>query len=132
MTIFIVIVIVLIIGFIIFARMGGIKHQVKFYVKNYAKLRSQGYSNDQAIQYLINFYLQGEPDWKADFMHSRFNIYVNNFDELVHDIMLFYYNIDPKYGIWKVDKGKKPVPDYIIFQQADNYLRKYKSKYGIA
>ncbi len=64
-------------------------------------------------------------------MNSRYNDYLNNFDELIYDIMTFYYNIDPKLKVWKVDKGKSPVPEYIISQRVEKYLNVYKKKYGI-
>jgi hypothetical protein len=131
MTIIIIVGIILIVAFLIFWRSRGIKHQIKYYTKTYRKLLDKGYSNEEAIQYLSNFYLGGEPHWKAEYMSSRYNKYLNNFDELIYDIMLFYYNIDPKYEVWRMDKGKTPVPEYFIIERANKYLEIYKKKYGI-
>lgn len=62
-------------------------------------------------------------------MKGRLDEYFKNFDQLVYDITLFYYKIDPEQQTWYVDKFSKPVPSEYVIQHADKYLRIYKRKY---
>jgi hypothetical protein len=115
---------------LIFAlRIGGIKHQIKFYVRNYAKFRKTGLSREQATIRLVEFYLRSEPTWKAEIMKAKVNVYIKNFDELIYDIMLFYYHSDPRDKVWKVDILASPAPPDFILMKADKFLVKYKKKY---
>jgi len=127
--IYIVVILIVAIAVYIFLRIGGIKHQVRFYTKKYFQELNAGYTNEEAIHNLVGFYLQGEPEWKAVYMKEQINEYIKNFDGLVYDIALFYYKIDPEQQTWQVDRFSKPVPPEYIIQQADKYLRIYKQKY---
>ena len=114
---------------IVALRIGGIKYQIKFYVMNYAKYRKAGLSREQAIIRLVEFYLRSEPTWKTEIMKAKIDVYIKNFDELIYDIMLFYYHSDPRDKVWKVDILASPAPPDFILMNADKLLAKYKKKY---
>ena len=124
-------VIIVLVVYLIFAYIGSIKYQVKFYTKRYSQYLNSGYSNEESIRLLVTFYLREEPDWKAEYMNSRLVEYYKNFDQLVYDIALFYYKIDPEQQTWHVDKLSGPVPPERVFHYADKYLRIYKRRYFV-
>lgn len=110
-------------------RIGGVEHQVKFYTKKYSQEINAGCTNEEAICRLVNFYLQGEPEWKVEYMKERLGEYFKTFDQLVYDITLFYYNADPALQVWKIDRVSKPLPSEYVIQQANRYLHIYKERY---
>lgn len=126
-----VLILLVAIGLFFFLRTGTIKYQVEFYIKRYALLLYQGYSKEEAINSLITFYLKNEPSWKEEYMMSRYDSYLKNIDELIVDIILFYFNIDPTLQVWKIDRLSRPMHLYIIFEKLTKYLDFYKKKYRI-
>jgi hypothetical protein len=105
-----------------FFKYGTIDYQVNFYIKKYASLLQQGFSKNDALKWLMEFYLQGESGEKRFFMNDRFNNYYNQIDLLVYDIMIFYFYYDDK-------KRRYSIED--IRSDTQHYLIKYKSLYNI-
>jgi len=129
MTYIAAIVVIVFVVCLIFAYIGSIKYQVKFYTKRYSQGLNSGYTNEESIHRLVAFYLRKEPEWKAEYMNSRLVEYYKSYDQLVYDIALFYYKIDPEQQTWRVDRLSRPVPSERIFHYIDKYLRIYKRRY---
>ena len=129
MTYIAAILVIAFVAYLVFAYIGSIKYQVKFYTKRYSQDLNSGYTNEESIRRLVAFYLREEPEWKAEYMNNRLVEYYKSFDQLVYDIALFYYKIDPEQQTWCVDKFSSPAPSERIFHYADKYLRIYKRRY---
>ena len=128
-TILIGLVVLLWIGWRAMGRMGGIDHQVKYYVKNYAKYLRDGLTHEQAIDKLVAFYSATESKEKQDLMKDRMELYYSNFDYLVIEIMIFYYSNDPTEQNLGIDEGSQTVATSYIFTVTTGLLEKYKQIY---
>jgi hypothetical protein len=104
-----------------FFKYGTIDYQVKFYIKKYVSLLQQGLSKPDAIKFLMDFYLQGEPSDRRAFMQDNFDNYVNNIYLLICTIMIYYFHYD--------DKKHYKIQD--VFSDTVYYLNKYKNIYTI-
>jgi hypothetical protein len=105
----------------LFLRTGTIKYQVKFYISKYASLLQQGFSKEDAIKWLMEFYLQGESYDRKKFMESNFDTYVTNIDILISTITIYYFHYD--------DPKHYSIED--ILSDTIHYLLKYKRRYNV-
>ena len=109
-----------------------LKSQVDFYVKKYAKLLSQGCSNEQIVNNLTEFYLQHEPSWKKEHMIDHHDAYVQNIDTLIKDIMLFQFVYGKtSYYDQNANQLKQSEKFVTISNETSQYLGFYKKKYGL-
>jgi hypothetical protein len=102
-----------------FVKYGTIEYQVKFYIKKYVSLLQQGLSKPDAIKFLMEFYLQGEPYERRAVLESNYSDYIDNIDLLIVNIMTYYIHYD----------CKKHYPISDIASDTAYYLDKYKYNY---
>jgi len=103
-----------------FFKWGTIDYQVKYYVRKYYNCLKKGYSINDAINNIMDFYLRGESYDRKVYMEEKFNDYVNQFELLICDIMIFYFHFD--------DSKHYPVKD--IVEDTQHYLEKYKYQFN--
>ena len=108
---------------------SSIKYQVRFYTKLYSQFLNRGMSENDAMQYLVSFYLKGEAEWKVLYMHGRLSDYVESFDEFVLDLALFHHHIHPWQQSWEVNIINKKSKIDDIISQLNVYLSACKRKY---
>jgi hypothetical protein len=104
-----------------FFKWGTIDYQVKFYIKKYVSLLQRGFSNNDAIKWLMEFYLQGESYDRREFMEINYIDFINNIDLLICTIMIYYFHYD--------DSRHYPIED--VLSDTRHFLLKYKTIYNI-